>query len=721
MFLIVSLLGTSTLLNAQESRYAGKTVEFQFRPLKKAENVYLVGQFNGWDKGKTPLSKGKDGRTWSVSLPIAPGVYQYKFVIDGKEWVPDNKAPKIEDGNGNLNSLLVVSPKEYDLKPGKTGDGILTQTAFLHDPNSRDLARKDSDRFITRFRTRKSDVAAVTVQTFLNGKSQGESALSLTHSDPLYDYWQGEIPAVATEYRFRVGDGSAEFFFGATGAHSGTEVAPFPIFAASYPFLSVPEWVQDTVFYQIFPERFENGDAANDPADVQPWGSKPTGSNRMGGDIAGVSKRMGYLESLGINGIYFNPLFASGSNHGYDTYDYERVDPRFGTNNELKTLIAKAHERNWRVILDGVFNHTGTEYPAFKSLRTLGAESPYREWYFIKRFPLEVKDGQTTYEGWFGVPSMPKLNVMNPAVKTHLMGVATKWLTETKADGWRLDAADEIVHPFWKEFRAKVKSANPNAFILGEIWGDATEWMKGDEFDSVMNYRWRQLALDFFCYKKLTTKRFDEELTRLRTDYQPASQNGMFNLLGSHDTERLTTLFLREASRSSGEKNGEKDRKTSYSNLLKMTVLFQMSYPGTPCIYYGDEVGLEGGRDPDERRCMDWTEKSWDENLLAFYQKSVALRQTHPALRRGEYRTLFAEKGKGLFGFVRNLADKTRREKIVVLFNRSSRPMKATIPKAELGNGKLKELMRSGGNSSNPTDGASVELGAYEAIALSIE
>ena len=316
---------------------------------------------------------------------------------------------------------------------------------------------------------------------------------------------------------------------------------------------------------------------------------------------------------------------------------------------------------------------------------------------------------------------MPKLNVMNPAVKTHLMGVATKWLTETKTDGWRLDAADEIVHPFWKEFRIKVKATNPNAFILGEIWGDATEWMKGDEFDSVMNYRWRQLALDFFCYKKLTTKRFDEELTRLRTDYQLASQNGMFNLLGSHDTERLTTLFLREASRTSTENTPDKDRKASYSNLLKMTVLFQMSYPGTPCIYYGDEVGLEGGRDPDERRCMDWTKQSWDKNLLAYYQKCVALRQTHPALRRGDYHTLCAEKGESIFGFVRNSEDEGHKEKIVILFNRSSRPVKATLPNSELGNGKIKELMRSGGASQSRTSGASVELGAYEAVALSIE
>ena len=258
-------------------------------------------------------------------------------------------------------------------------------------------------------------------------------------------------------------------YYGIKGSTQAKESVSFPLAASSFPFLAVPEWVQDTVFYQIFPERFENGDATNDPADVSPWGTKPTYYNRMGGDIAGVSKRMDYLKRLGINGIYFNPLFASGSNHGYDTYDYERVDPRFGTNEELKTLITKAHEQNWRVILDGVFNHTGIEHPAFKSLRTLGAESPYRNWYYAKRFPLEVKDGQTTYEGWFGVTSMPKLNVMNPETKAHLMGVATKWLSEAGADGWRLDAADEIGHPFWKEFRTQVKRQTPKPTFLAKF------------------------------------------------------------------------------------------------------------------------------------------------------------------------------------------------------------------------------------------------------------
>ncbi len=693
------------------SKSEATKVVFRFRPATKAETVNLAGQFNGWDKGKNPMTKTADGRTWETTLVVEPGVYQYLFVVNGKSWLKDPKVPFAPDGNGNLNSVLVIPPFDFAKNPGKVGDGKITTSAFLHDPKSKDLSRLGPDIFIVRFRTRKNDVEKTSVSYDAGGRESLASPLIKISSDPLYDYWQGTIPSVALKYHFIISDGKTESIYELDGAKTvGDSSKYFSLNAADFPFLQIPNWVQDTIFYQIFPERFENGDPRNDSKGVQPWGTAPTGSNRMGGDLAGVMKRMDYLKVLGVNGIYFNPLFDSASNHGYDTYDYLKVDSRFGTNSELKSLIAKAHKEKMRVILDGVFNHTGVEHRAFKSLREQGAESQYLKWYFTKKFPLEVKDGQNTYEGWFGVPWMPKLNVLNPETKSYLMNVAETWLRDAGADGWRLDAADEIPHLFWKEFRQRVKKTKPDAFILGEIWGDATEWLKGDEFDSVMNYRWRQLVLDYFCYRKMTPARFEEELTRLRESYQPVSQNAMFNLLGSHDTERVTTLFKRDDQRVKSSTANQKEQKTKTStsqpevqtSLNQMqAVVFQMTYPGTPCIYYGDEVGLEGGRDPDDRRCMDWTEKSWDRTLQSLYHHTLALRNAHSSLRNGSYSNMSSDvatwklsnaEAKTIFGFSRE----NETEKIAVIFNRSSKKIKTQAQFRGVRNGRVKDLVDPG-------------------------
>jgi glycosidase len=462
----------------------------------------------------------------------------------------------------------------------------------------------------------------------------------------LYDYWRGVIEEPLV-YEFRVDEGAKVFSLKAGGV-------PFKQDALTYPLPAPPAWVQDSIFYQIFPDRFRNGLASNDPPDVQPWGSSPTATNWMGGDLQGIQQGIPYLRELGITAIYLNPIFVSPSNHGYDIVDYHTVNPRFGSIEDLKELVSKAHANRWKVMLDGVFNHSGTEFPPFRDVRERGADSKFKDWFYVKKLPLEVREGQQTYRTFAGVTSMPKLNTDHPEVRSFINEVGTRWIKEAGIDGWRLDVADEVSHGAWKSFRQAVKAAKPDAYILGEVWGDAHEWLQGDEHDGVMNYRWRKAMLDFFAYKTLSLKGFDQALRGIRDDYPVAVTNSMFNLLGSHDTERPATIF-----------KGDRARQM-------LAVVLQFTYPGVPSIYYGDEIGLEGGRDPDDRRTMIWDRGKWDMSLFELYKELIALRKLNEPLRRGSYRTRVLDEASGLFVFERAHHGKA----IEVILNTSAKPLR---------------------------------------------
>ena len=245
------------------------------------------------------------------------------------------------------------------------------------------------------------------------------------------------------------------------------------------------------------------------------------------------------------------------------------------------------------------------------------------------------------------------------------MGV--RWIKEAGIDGWRLDSADVVNQSFWRAFRKAIRAADPNAYILGEVWGDASQWLQGDQFDSVMNYRWRGAVLNFFVDDKISARQFDARLDQIRQDYPAAAQGVLFNLLGSHDTERIRTLC---------KDNWPKERQA---------ILFQMTYPGVPCVYYGDEVGLEGGRDPDCRRCMPWDSAAWNQQTLQFTRQAIAMRRRHAVFRRGDYQTVLADEKRGLFGFRRAY----RQERALAIFNRSDQPQTITLPLRLLGASRL--------------------------------
>ncbi len=395
----------------------------------------------------------------------------------------------------------------------------------------------------------------------------------------------------------------------------------------------VPAWVKDAIFYQIFPERFANGDTTNDPPNVERWGGVPKVNNYFGGDLKGVIDHLDYLQNLGINAIYFTPIFESPPNHKYHTADYMKIDHNFGDDETFKRLLRECHQRGVRIVIDGVFNHTGVKFFAFEDIKKNEQKSRYLKWFNVHSFPVGPPE-KPNYEAWWGLGDLPKLMTGNPEVRQYLFDATKKW-TQMGLDGWRLDVPNEIPHEFWIEWRKLVKSINPDAYIVGEIWDDATAWLQGDQFDAVMNYRFRGACVGFIALENQRASQFDSILDVQRSQYPEDVNYALQNLLGSHDTERYLTLS-----------NCDDDK-------LKLSVLMQMTYPGAPMVYYGDEIGMEGGRDPDCRKTMIWDPTKWNAGLLEWYRKLIRIRNENPVFRRGSFKTVLIDDKRKLYGFQR--------------------------------------------------------------------
>ncbi|WP_141504787.1 alpha-glycosidase [Paenibacillus luteus] len=478
-----------------------------------------------------------------------------------------------------------------------------------------------------RIRTKKADMKQITLvygDKYDWSKANSEVQMVRLASDAMFDYWEASAqPAFRrVVYFFALNDGESMVYFQESGFF---EVPPVIFYEGlfDFPFLNPvdvhtpPAWVKKAVFYQIFPERFANGDSTLDPDGTEDWGGTPTPHNFFGGDLQGIIDHLEYLASLGINAIYLNPVFEGTTNHKYDTQDYFKVDPHFGTNDKLKELVKACHKRGIRVLLDAVFNHCGHTFKPFVDVMENGLSSAFADWFHIREWPLTVKDGVPTYDTFGFEPIMPKLNTENAEVKEYLLKVAKYWIEEVEIDGWRLDVANEVDHAFWREFRNTVKAVKPDAYILGEIMNDALPWLLGDQFDAVMNYPFTKACLDFFAHDRIGAGQLANKLTGQIVGYPKQVNEAAFNLLGSHDTARLLTLC-----------GGSTER-------MKLATLFQFTYPGAPCIYYGDEIGLNGKQDPDNRKCMEWDPQKQNGALLAFFKQTIRLRQQYSALQDG--------------------------------------------------------------------------------------
>lgn len=507
-----------------------------------------------------------------------------------------------------------------------------------------------------RLRSKKNDLTEVFV--FAGDKYNWDGSkelvpMSILTSDELFDYWECAIqpPTRRLKYGFLLNSGQEQIWM--TESDFSTERPEVPDRLFEFPYINpadvykVPDWVKDSVFYQIFPERFANGDKSNDPEGVLPWGGEPTRLNHFGGDLQGVIDHLDHLNELGVNAIYFTPIFEGSTNHKYDTTDYMKVDPQFGDTETLKRLVKACHDRGIKVLLDAVFNHSGDTFAPFLDVKEHGSKSRYKDWFYVNQYPLDVIDGVPTYDTFSFEPLMPKLNTANPEVKEYLLGVAEFWIKEVGIDGWRLDVANEVDHQFWRDFRKVVKEINEDAYILGEIWHESSGWLQGDQFDAVMNYPFTDAVLDFVVRGTLDAQGFANAIGKQLSRYPHQASEVAFNLLDSHDTPRLLSLC-----------EGNKDK-------MKLAALFQFTYSGTPCIYYGSEVGIDGDMDPGCRKCMEWDTDKQDRNLFDFYKKLIATRKELAPLRTGSIHFLIAEQGGSKLAYERKLNGET----VIVLLN----------------------------------------------------
>jgi cyclomaltodextrinase len=448
--------------------------------------------------------------------------------------------------------------------------------------------------------------------------------------------------------------------------------------------METPRWVTDSVFYQIFPDRFAQSRRLDRSGlNLEAWEAAPTAHGMKGGDLFGVAEHLDYLADLGINALYLCPVFSSASNHRYHTYDYYQVDPILGGNQALRELLDKAHDRGMRVILDGAFNHASRGFWQFHHTLENGADSPYLDWFHFDpdrlagrrpwgAYPsadeLQAIDREGSlraigYQGWWNLPALPKFNTQTPAVREFLFGVAEHWI-RFGIDGWRLDVPAEIDDDdFWREFRRRVRQTNPEAYIVGEIWHEAGRWLRGDQFDASMNYPLTAACIGFFPGQHLDlaqamhvggfhgqlqamdAKAFADRIDWCRGLYDADVTRVQFNVLDSHDTPRFLT-------NASGDVSS-----------LQLGLTFLLTYPGAPCLFYGDEIGMTGGQEPDCRRSFLWSEDAWNREILSFTRNLIRSRHSRRSLRWGEFGRLYS--ADQVYAFQRRLED----ERTVVVLN----------------------------------------------------
>lgn len=539
-----------------------------------------------------------------------------------------------------------------------------------------------------------------------------------------------------------------------------------------------PEWAKGLVWYQIFPERFANGDSLNDPRSEQvfidreipgdweitkwtsnwfeksSWEKRLTGSfrdnvilRRYGGDIQGIIDHLDYLKELGIGAVYFNPLFESISMHKYDATSYHHIDANYGPdpdgdrkmmNDEnpvdsstwkwtsadklFLKLINEVHKRGMHIVIDGVFNHTGTNFWAFNDIVKKGKDSRYYDWYIIRSLDNpETVVNEFDYKGWWNSRAMPEFNRteenLHPGPKSHIFGITKRWMDPNNdgdpsdgVDGWRLDVARDVPLGFWKEWRKVVKSINSEAYIVGELWEISSDFVgSGDVFDALMNYSFAFAVNDFFIADKnrISVSAFIDSLKKIDKSYPEETLHILQNLVDSHDTDRLSSMILnpdrkydRNADEGNIKYNPGKPTEREY-NIQKLIAAFQMTYPGAPMIYYGDEVGMWGADDPHDRKPMIWGNFRYDDevidsstgfkkgfgiykvdinkDLLDFYKRLISIRKNSIALREGKIDFTYIDDIHRCFAFERNYNKGDIKQTYLIAFNLGNKENKISI------------------------------------------
>ena len=723
-------------VEVEEEPGAGRwRVVFTLASDRDAERVALAGDFNGWNIEAAPMERAADGR-WRAELSLGSGAYRYKFCLDGHDWIPDPTNSEAEDdGFESQNSVLRLGSlgRQEDLDLGPKVGGIRTE-GLAHEPTEPlYLHRLPGDRWRVRYRTLAGDVRGV--QLLLEGRAS-EPMVPVASPAP-FQFWQADLGDASARARYTFGLETEALCVSDPRVHVYEP--------EGHATLETPDWAKHAIWYQIFPERFRNGDVSNDPEPVREWTSEWTepaeweGADgqtfweyyvyqRMyGGDLAGIEEQLDHLVDLGVTAIYLNPIFQAAGPHKYNATDFRHVDTGLGAGEDYEAAIAgedlldpgtwtwtpsdrlfldflrTCKSRGLRVVLDAVFNHVGVAHPAFRDVQENREGSRFADWFQVRSFePFE-------YVGWAGFGDLPVFakegdGLASEAVKEHLFAVTRRWMDPDGdgdpadgIDGWRLDVPMELPAGFWEEWRALVKSINPDAFISGEIWHRADEWLGGKHFDAVMNYRFADPIVAWIgnVDRKLAVSALDARLAELRLAYPDEATYALMNLVGSHDTDRIASMLLNRDR--PYDRSNQVQRRDDYDNgrphdvhfrRQRLVALAQMTYVGAPMIYYGDEVGMWGADDPTNRKPMLWRDlepyANPEQNFimedhLAFYREAVGLRRAHAALRVGSFRTLVADDEQDLWVFERRHGD----ELMLVALNAGSEAASFPSPAVE--------------------------------------
>lgn len=528
---------------------------------------------------------------------------------------------------------------------------------ITHSPLSKDAYMAAIDTLVIGLRAAKGDLKRVSLffgdRVDVNKDVRvTEVEMELTGSDEIFDYFECQVKSDLTRicYYFEIEDffGTklflSEYGFTEKMERSRTEYFQYP-YLRREDMIEMPEWTKDMVMYQIFPDSFADGKRSISGQAKKVSNEGVDYYSNLGGTIKGIVENLDYISDLGANCIYLNPIFKANSYHKYDTVDYKDIDPCFGTLDDFKVLVKEAHNRGIKIILDGVFNHSGPDFFAFKDVLEKGEKSEYVDWYYKLRFPI-VRTPKPNYEAFAYVSDMPKLNTGNPDVVKYCCEVGKFWIRECGIDGWRMDVANEIDHDFFRQFKKAIKEENPDAFLIGEIWENSETWLQGDQFDSTMNYTFISICKEFFAEECITAEQFDQRMQKMLHRYPYQVSLAQMNFLDTHDVGRFLSFC-----------NGNEKK-------LKMALAFMMCAPGIPSVFYGDEKAMLGLEEREYRRPMPWDKNT---DLEDFYKKWIKIRRSHKALTRGNYRKEYIDNEKKIYAFSRQYKD----EKITVVINNS--------------------------------------------------
>lgn len=544
----------------------------------------------------------------------------------------------------------------------------MIKEAIMHIPLSKDAFALDESHLVVRLRTARDDMKKC--QVYYGDRVCMQEPVIVTEclmdkvaTDELFDYFEAHIysPYSRVCYYFKcTGIDDEEIYVSEYGLTDEMKCHRTQYF--QYPYIhrddiiKPPEWTRDIVMYHIFPDSFANGKNQIDCKGMEVELDNELKSRvNNGGTIKGITESLEYISSLNVNCIYLNPIFCAASYHKYDTIDYFEIDPCFGTKDDLKELVRCCHERNIYVILDGVFNHCGDGFFAFRDVLKKQEKSKYKNWFYKLKFPIDT-NVPPNYEAFAYVPEMPKLDTSNREVQKYFCDVGRYWIREAGIDGWRLDVANEINHDFWRAFRKAVKEEKEDIFLIGEIWEDSSVWLMGDQFDSTMNYNFSYICREFFAERKITASEFAQKICRMNLRYPSVVSQMQMNFLDTHDVPR----FLHYC--------GENEEK------LKLALFFMMTAVGIPSVFYGDEKKISGETEPQYRSPMSWKQK---DSLEKYFAETIKMRRTHQALQTGTFKIEYTSDEENIVVFER----RNDEECLYVIINNSDMDVEIHLEK----------------------------------------